>query len=378
MPVMRDLSSTASIHHASWAGRGALAVYIVVLVYASLYPFVGWRIPDSLALLSWPRFAGAFDTVLNVLAYLPLGALLSARAYRHLRGTPAAAALARIGAQAVALAFLLSLALELLQAMLPPRVSSPLDLIANTAGAGLGALAMLIAPGRSALAGAERWRRRRFAAERETDWGLLLLALWLFAQLNPAIPFFEAGNYLNPLSPGERPDPYDARILLPQATGIALNVAGFALFASLLLHPAVRVLPNVVALLAIGLAAKLSMAAMMLKAPQLIDWLGPATVIGLGSGLLLFAGLKGLSYHWRAFGATLCVFAGGVLAKMTSVYGALDEMLRLFDWPHGHLVNFASLTRWVHETWPLTTFLFLAYIFVRHGANRMTAQANRN
>ncbi len=372
----RDLSTT-TIHNASWAGRTALVVYIGVLVYASLYPFVGWRAPEAFSLLVWPKYSGAFDVALNVIAYLPLGAMLAARGRRHLgRIRPDRAALRRIAAMTIGFAFGFSLAMELLQALLPPRVSSPLDLLANTLGAAIGTTAMLVTPGRALLARAERWRHLHFAAERETDWGLLLLALWLFAQLNPAIPFFEAGNFLNPLSPGERPDPYDLRILLPQAIGIALNVAGFALFASLLFHTQTRSLLNVVLLLAIGLTAKLSMAALMLKAPQLIDWLGPATVIGLGSGLLLFAALAKVGYRWRAFGATLCVFGGGVMAKLTSVYSALGEMLRLFDWPHGHLVNFASLTRWAHETWPLTTVLFLAIVFVRQGAHKMTAGMN--
>ncbi len=369
-----DLSAT-TIHNASWAGRGALAIYIVVLVYASLYPFVGWRAPEAVGLFIWPKYNGAFDVLINVLAYLPLGAMLAARARRHLGvARPDPTTLRYIGAQSIVFAFGLSLSMELLQAMLPSRVSSPVDLLSNTLGAAFGAIAMLSAPGRAILARAERWRHMRFAGERETDFGLLLLALWLFAQMNPAIPFFEAGNFINPLAPGDRPDPYDLRILLPQAIGITLNVAGFALFVSILLPVVAGSLFTVVVLLAIGLAAKISMAALMLKAPQLIDWLGPATVIGLGTGLLLFAGLKRLSYRWRAFCATLFVFAGGVMAKLTSVYGALDQMLHLFDWPHGHLVNFASLTRWVHEIWPLTCFLFLAVVFVNHGAPKMAAQ----
>jgi len=375
--MQRDLSAT-SIHHASWAGRGALAVYVVVLLYASLYPFIGWRIPESLTIFIWPKYSGSFDVGLNVVAYLPLGALLAARARRRLGSVRVSAAeLVRIAVLCVALSFALSLVLELLQALLPTRVSSPLDLAANTLGAAVGAGAMLIAPGRALLAQVERWRRRHFAAEPETDWGILLLVLWLFAQMNPAIPFFEAGNFLNPLSPALRPDPYDPRILLPQATGIALNVSGFAMFVSLLLQPHTRAVLSVLMLLSLGLAAKLAMAALLLKAPQLIDWLGPATVIGLGAGLSLFGVLKNIAYRWRAFGATLCVFAGAVMAKLTSIYSALDEMLRLFDWPHGHLVNFASLTRWVHEAWPITTFLFLAVVFVHHGAHKIAAQPDR-
>jgi hypothetical protein len=209
-----------------------------------------------------------------------------------------------------------------------------------------------------------RWRQQRFVSGMVGDWGLLLLALWFFAQLNPAIPFFEAGNFINPLVPVERPNPYDMPVLAPQAIGIALNVGGFALFASLLLDPHRRAMVSILMLLALGFVAKVTMASLMLKAPQLIAWLGPATVIGLAAGVLLFLPLQALSYRWRAFGATLFVFGGGLLSKLNSVYGAFDEMLRLFDWPHGHLVNFASLTRWVHEIWPLAVCLFLSLVFL--------------
>ena len=54
------------------------------------------------------------------------------------------------------------------------------------------------------------------------------------------------------------------------------------------------------------------------------------------------------------------------MAKITSIYGAFDETLRLFNWPYGQLVNFASLTRWMHETWPLLAVIFLAWVFVTH------------
>ena len=53
------------------------------------------------------------------------------------------------------------------------------------------------------------------------------------------------------------------------------------------------------------------------------------------------------------------------MSKITSVYGAFDEALRLFNWPHGHIANFAGLTRWVHESWPLLAVALSAWIFIR-------------
>src|SRR5258706_13472198 len=66
------------------AGRGALIVYVLVIVYASLSPFIGWHAPESFTLFSWPRYITTFDVALNVLAYAPLGALIAAIWRRHM------------------------------------------------------------------------------------------------------------------------------------------------------------------------------------------------------------------------------------------------------------------------------------------------------
>jgi hypothetical protein len=212
-------------------------------------------------------------------------------------------------------------------------------------------------------------RHQHFSDAPLTDWGILLLVLWLVAQLNPAIPFFEAGmlaeqSVSDPLTAGDPATPYDPLILLPQVVGIALNVAAFAMLVSVLTHPNRPSLPRVMVILAIGFAAKLTMASLLLKTPQLVSSLSPATVIGVTSGLLMHLAFSKLRYRWRAFWAAMFVFAGGVMAKLASVYAALDQALRLFSWSYGQLANFASLTRWINEVWPLAALLLLAVAFV--------------
>lgn len=350
------------------ADRGALLAYSLMLAYASLNPFFGWRWPELFVLFGWPKHVIAFDVTLNIAAYAPFGAMLAALLRE--RGRFAAIAIARDAQHwwlTVAASVALSFGFELLQAFLPGRVSSAVDLLANTAGAAVGAALVLAAPGRRLLDRWRQWRRRHFLSSNEARWGLILLGIWIFAQLNPAIPFFEAGQIANPFDAANA-HPYSLVVLLPQAIGITLNVCGFVLFVTLLMRRSRAVMLNVVLLLAAGFALKVAMAALMLKAPQLIDWMAPSRVIGLTSGLILAAYFSRLRYRWRAFCATLFVFAGGLMAKITSIYGAFDETLRLFSWPHGQLVNFASLTRWMHETWPLVAVVFLAWLFVTHRA----------
>ncbi|MEO8101189.1 MAG: VanZ family protein [Betaproteobacteria bacterium] len=347
-------------------GRGALVVYTLAIIYASLNPFFGWRTPEVFGLLVWPRYLNGFDACLNALAYIPLGGMLGAMQMRDRRRQHRSKSPLGSLFRAILAGFLLSAVMESLQTLLPVRVSSPIDLLANTAGTLVGAAATVSPWGRTLLARAMRWRRRHFAPGDECGWGLLLLAAWFFAQLNPVIPFFEAGHIVNPFDAAAAQTPYDPLVLLPQTVGITLNVCGFSLFLSLLLHPRNRMILNVLLILALGFVFKVSAASLMLKAPQMVGWLAPSTVIGLSAGLLLFAYFSRIVYRWRAFCATLFIFAGGLMAKMASVYGAFDETLRLLNWPHGHLINFASLTRWLHEVWPLLAFLLVAWIFIRH------------
>jgi hypothetical protein len=247
-------------------------------------------------------------------------------------------------------------------------VSSPLDVLSNTIGTALGAAFMLSQFGRRMARALMAMRQQHFSSAPLTDWGVLLLVLWLVAQLNPAIPFFEAGMLAEQAVVDETGEgsanPYVPLIALPQVLGIALNVAAFALLVSVLTVPNRPSLPRVVIILAIGFAAKLAMAVLLLKTPQLVSSLSPATVIGVTSGLLMHLAFSKLSYRWRAFWAAMFVFAGGVMAKLASVYAALDQALRLFSWSYGQLANFASLTRWINEVWPLAALMLLAVMFV--------------
>ena len=156
------------------AGFVALA-YTLVIVYASLQPFAGWRAPPDEVLrfltAPWPRYITATDIALNVVAYLPLGAML----FFALR-PPLAPAVAFVIATALAAA--LSLLLESVQMFLPARIASNVDLISNSAGTALGALsALLLTLWHNPLAALRgRWVR----SGKLGDCGLLVLAMWIW------------------------------------------------------------------------------------------------------------------------------------------------------------------------------------------------------
>ena len=124
--------------------RYCALVWCVLIVYASLHPFSGWRATgiSPLAFLEggWPRYWTGFDLAANVAVYLPLGFFLTLALY-PLPWRLSAPLLASL------LAALLSGSLEALQTWLPSRVPSNLDLACNSLGGLLGAaLALRLGP----------------------------------------------------------------------------------------------------------------------------------------------------------------------------------------------------------------------------------------
>ena len=108
--------------------RSRLALYLalgytLLILYASLSPFSGWRDSGQSALQflhePWPRYVSAFDVAINVLAYVPFGFLVTAAL---LPGHSARWA----GVAGFAAGLALSFALECAQGFLPGRIANKL------------------------------------------------------------------------------------------------------------------------------------------------------------------------------------------------------------------------------------------------------------
>ncbi|MFM1818282.1 MAG: hypothetical protein RL364_1142, partial [Pseudomonadota bacterium] len=178
----------------STAARPLSWIYAVLIVYASLYPFEGWRdqgiAPWAYLTAPLPKYWTQFDVVSNVLGYAPVGFLLALTRLR-LRARWSAVGVATV------LAAVLSLGMETLQSFLPMRVPSNLDAMLNVLGALLGAVLARVL---LALGWLERWSRFR------THWfvphssgALALMATWPLALLFPAPVPFGLGQVLERL-----------------------------------------------------------------------------------------------------------------------------------------------------------------------------------
>jgi hypothetical protein len=180
--------------------------------------------------------------------------------------------------------------------------------------------------------------------------------LWLIAQLNPALPFFGAGNIVT------RDDAGTAAAIL-QWTGVALSICGFGLFISSLLRGGQGTLRVTLVLLSAALWLKFVAASFMLQPHFAEDWLSAGRIVGLVVGICALFPLRRLSPAVRIYLALIFVLAGALFSKIFGAYSALDEWLKLFRWPHGQLASFATLTQFLHEAWPFLAMVFLIALF---------------
>jgi VanZ family protein len=346
------------------AGFVALA-YTLVILFASLQPFSGWRAPPAEVLgflAAWPRYITAGDVILNIVAYLPLGAML----FAALR-PPLTAAVALV--VATLLAALLSLGLESAQMFLPTRIASNLDLLANSAGAGIGALSawMLTRP---AFANNPLAAIRRDVVRTDAfgDCGLIMVGAWILIQFHQAPLVFGGGDWremlrFTPLF-AHTPQTY----ILAESAIAALATTAIGLLISLLLQPQRPAAPAIVLTLALALTAKSIAAATLARAAYWLQWLTPGVGSGIAGGLVLFAILARLARTARALSAVFCLVAGVFIVNGTpeNPYQAAPAFM-LSPQPT-HLLNFSNIVRVLSQAWPLVAVIFLLALARRERA----------
>jgi len=363
------------MRHRSTALPLALA-FVVLVLYASLYPFEGWRwppglTPAELVQLRWPPWRDTFDEVANVLGYVPLGLLLFVAVVRS-GGSPRAAWAVALGG-----ALLLSYAVEVTQTFLPQRVPSLRDVACNAlgtvVGAGLGAA--LLAAG-----AVDRWHALRedwFGGTSGVALGLLLL--WPAALLFPApVPlglgavWGVLGDALGALLAGT-PWAATAEAWLGQAQAVQaargaptplreMAIVALGLLApTLLAYAAARPgWPRIVlALGALGLALGTSMLSTALNfgpTHALTWWSAP---IGVALGL---ATLIALALAWaptRLAAALALLLLAALVVLVAQVPADPYYAASLQGWEQGRFIRFHGLAQWVGWLWPYAAMAWL-------------------
>lgn len=341
------------------AGRygGSVLVWILLLTYASLYPFTPLRLPSPELLREmflFSRHVIRSDVLFNVLAYVPLGTLLCL--YFRSAGQRG-----RAIAKSVGIGAAFSLAMEAMQLFVPGRVSSIVDLVANTGGALVGALAFAEPMYSMVSKPLGELRERSVIVGAWGDAALVLLGLWLLAQLNPALPFFGAGDIAREIEP---------ELASVQWAAVGMGICGFGLFVSTLVEAESGSLRITLLLLSVALWLKFAMAGVMLQPHFFPDWGSSGRIAGLATGILVFMPLRRLSRLGRIYLALVFILAAALFSKVFGAYSAVDELLRLFRWPYGQLGSFATLTRFIHELWPFAAVAYLVALFFHERRSR--------
>jgi VanZ family protein len=333
----------------------------VLVGYASLYPFAGWREPGApvLAFLvaPWPRYLTVFDLAANFFGYLPYGVLCV------LALVPRFSAAAAVGTAALTGAAL-SFALEAGQSYLPARIPSNLDVLANLAGALAGALlAARLAPWLLGSGSPQRFRQSAFAPGAGADIGLTLLGLWLFAQLNPASLLFGTGD-LRDLLAGDAGPLRGAQLFVSiEAAVAAANLTAVALLASGMTRagaPRWQATALFGALLVAALLVKMLAFVILMRAENPLAWLTRGAQFGLAGGALLSLAALALPRALRLMLAAVLLMTATVLVNLSPPNPYLAAILKV--WEQGHFLNFNGLTRVVGSLWPFITLGYLIWL----------------
>lgn len=265
----------------SFALRAAFA-YSLAIAYGTLFPLTDWSIPPSFqwldSLPTWQTHTSKTDLLTNLLAYVPVGFLL-AWGLRPRIGGPRATLVALLSGTSV------SLSLEVIQGVLPARVSSLDDLVANSVSTLAGALvATLISPseplGRSLRETRRRWTNQKV----EADTGLAVLALWALSQLSPLVPSADIGQLREGLRPLWTTLNHPSRFDLHHTVTYLLAVCGVGLLTSVLLRTKRKV----------SLALPVFVyGVLLLKVPVMTRQLSLEAILGSTVGLVVFFALRG-------------------------------------------------------------------------------------
>ncbi|MBI3528825.1 MAG: VanZ family protein [Betaproteobacteria bacterium] len=346
--------------------------YLLLVVYASLYPFTDWRVPNDEAtrflFAGWPSYIVVSDVVLNILAYMPLGLLLT---LSWMGRVPRWVAVVL----SVTAGMLLSLSIEFAQAYLPTRISSNVDVLTNSIGMLAGAAIACVCGERWLLSGElRRLRETHFRAGARTDLAFVLLALWLLTQLNAEIWLFGNGD-LRHLIPANFGVHYSADAYLLLEAGVAaLNFAGVAFLTGAIARSFAAAAASVAALILTALMLKTiaSMALFIPGNPGL--WLTPGSALGLVAGVMLWLPLARCPPVRSMRAAAICFAAGLFLVNLAPENPYLVAALQILQ--RGHFLRFNAMTGLLSSWWPFLAFAFL--VFLMRGDNEDRPDSGRS
>lgn len=358
--------------------RAALLAYLLLIVYASWYPFTGWR-DSGLPVFTFlnlvkQRYWTGFDVGVNIVGYVPLGVLLVLSIYPRVRGIWAVL-LAAIGG------VLVTITMEAVQNFLPSRVPSNLDLLTNAGGSLLGAiLGAWWAPGLLDRSRLFQLRRRWFAPY--ASQGLVLVALWPLAQIYPQSYLFGHGQVLPIVSDWLsrwfdteidlvtmlRPDTVMTveQYWLSETIITACGMTGAVLTLMCLVRRNAPRFLLMLAFLAIGLLVKTLASSLLFRPDNAFVWVTPGAEGGFIIGMIMLAGLVFAPQVAQRRLAVVTLVLSLIVVNTIPVNPYFVSTLQ--GWVQGKFLNFNGAAQFLSLLWPFFALWFL--LLPSHQLNR--------
>lgn len=352
---------------------------VLVIVYASLYPFEDWRnqeiAPWSFVTAPWPKYHTWFDINSNVVGYAPLGFWLC------LAGMRSAFSRTRAWLLAVAGSCALSFAMENMQAFLPVRVPSQLDWLLNTLGGMGGAFVALGLEKRGWL---YRWSQfRRDWLTHDAKASLVLLALWPVALLFPVTVPLGLGHVADMLRRFllEWMPEVETRFAVAldawsqpvtpvfEMTCVALGLLVPGLLAMALCRRLAQRLAVMVAACVAALLGNALSATLTYGPEHAWHWLTPPSGSGLALGLCAMVLMLKLSERRLTQLLLVVQLLLLVMLNLSPVSVYYEQTMQ--TWEQGRFIRFHGLTPWLNWLWPWALLVWAGWRLRRLPAHRL-------
>ncbi|HWJ94639.1 MAG TPA: VanZ family protein [Telluria sp.] len=358
--------------------RAALLTYLLLIIYASWFPFSGWRSsglsPFTFLNLTPPRYWTGFDVMVNIVGYVPFGTLIVLALYPKVRGMWAVL-LAALGG------ILVSGTMEVVQNYLPSRVPSNLDFLTNSVGCLVGAcVGALFAHSLLDQSRLYRLRRRWFAPH--ASQGLVLLALWPLAQIYPQGYLFGNGQVLPILSEWLtewldtdidlvamlRPNAQMTveQYWLSETIITACGLTGAVLTLLCLLRRGAPRYPLMLAMIGAALVVKALASSLLFMPDNAFVWITPGAEGGFLIGVIMLAGLAFAPQVAQRRLAVVTLLLSLIVVNTIPVNPYFVSTLQ--GWVQGKFLNFNGAAQFLSLLWPFFALWFL--LLPSHRLNR--------
>ena len=362
----------------SAVSRASLLAYMLLIIYASWFPFSGWRgsglSPFIFLNTTMPQYWTGFDVVVNIIGYIPLGMLFALAVYPRVHGIWAILVASILGV-------LVSGTMEAVQTYLPSRVPSNLDFFTNSAGGVVGAVIGAFGA-RSYLDESRLYRLRQRLFAQQASLGLVLLALWPLAQIYPQPYLFGHGQIL-PILSNWLSKLLDANIDLIALLrpGAAMSVEQYWLSETIitacgmtgamltLLCIARRGAPRALlvgAVLTAAVVFKALSSSLFFTPDNAFVWVTPGAQGGFLIGLIMVSGLAFAPHVAQRRLAAVTLVLSLLVVNTIPVNPYFSATLS--GWVQGKFLNFNGAAQFLSLMWPFFALWFL--LLPSHKLNR--------